>query len=85
MISSGVPRSKIRVQRSKGLGENSDDDMYNTVLNPETRRLLQVGYPENEQEKQELFELCEQLLGNDLDARREIIKEYFTQVRAIEE
>lgn len=85
LISSGVPRSKIRVQRSKGLGENSDDDMYNTVLNPETRRLLQVGYPENEQEKQELFELCEQLLGNDLDARREIIKEYFTQVRAIEE
>lgn len=85
LLESGVPRNKIRVQRSKGLGENSDDDMYNTVLNPETRRLLQVTYPETDGDKQALFELCEQLLGNDLDARREIIKEYFTEVSAIEE
>lgn len=81
----GIPKNKISVQRSKGLGENSEDDMYNTVLNPATRRLVQIGYPKTEEERYALYELCDQLLGNDLDARRELIKEYFSSVRVIEE
>lgn len=81
LLAEGVNRSKIHVQRSKGLGENSEDDMYETVLNPETRKLIQVQYPDNDQE---LWELCEQLLGNDLDSRREIVKEYFNTVQIVE-
>lgn len=81
LLSDGVPRNKIHVQRSKGLGENSEDDMYETVLNPETRRLIQVQYPEDDTE---LWELCNQLLGNDIDSRREIVKEYFNQVEIVE-
>lgn len=82
LLADGVARSKIHVQRSKGLGENSEDDMYNTVLNPKTRRLIQVQFPED---TTELNLLCEQLLGNDLDSRREIVKEYFNSVDALDE
>lgn len=82
LIASGVPESKISVQRSKGLGENSEEDMYNTVLNPKTRKLIQVQYPDDDQS---MWELCNQLLGTDIDSRREIIKEYFNTVQAVEE
>lgn len=85
LIEQGVPRSKIKVQRSKGLGENTEDDMYTTVMNPATRKLIQVQYPEDDQQKKELTELCTQLLGTDIDARKELIKEYFATASLVGE
>lgn len=81
LVASGISRSKINVQRSKGLGENTEDDMYETVLNPATRKLIQVQYPDNDEE---LWTLCNQLLGNDIDSRRIIVKEYFNRVKITE-
>ena len=37
---------KITIQRSKGLGENEADMMWETTMNPETRRLIKVQMEE---------------------------------------
>ncbi|TSE28866.1 DNA topoisomerase 4 subunit B [Tepidimonas thermarum] len=38
----GVPREKCQISRFKGLGEMSAEQLWDTTLNPETRRLLPV-------------------------------------------
>lgn len=54
------------VMRSKGLGENNADMMWETTMNPETRRLVQLQYSENP--------LVDILFGNDKkNRRREVI------------
>jgi len=63
---------KYTIQRSKGLGENEPDMMSLTTMNPETRRLIKVC-PENAEKTQEIFEL---LLGDNLDGRKDYIRDY---------
>lgn len=76
-----IPRSKIDVQRSKGLGENSDDVMRETLMDPKTRVLQRVEYPDNDEH---LWELCNALLGTDIDSRKKLIEEYFDKEELIE-
>lgn len=61
---------KYHIQRSKGLGENEPEMMWQTTMNPETRKLVQV-LPEDIQKTQEMFEL---LLGDNLKGRKEYIE-----------
>ena len=63
---------KYKVQRSKGLGENQPEMMWETTMNPATRRLIQV-MPEDVEKTQETFEL---LLGENLKGRKEFIEEF---------
>ena len=60
---------KYTIQRSKGLGENEPEMMWQTTMNPETRRLIQVN-PTDEEETRIMFET---LLGDDIVARKEFI------------
>lgn len=62
-------KGKYTIQRSKGLGENEPEMMWETTMNPKTRRLVQV-LPEDEKETKEMFET---LLGNNLKERKEFI------------
>ena len=62
---------KYTLQRSKGLGENEPDMMWQTTMSPETRRLIQVS-PADEYETQRIFET---LLGDDIVARKAFIAE----------
>lgn len=62
---------KYTIQRSKGLGENDPDMMWQTTMNPETRRLIRVQ-PDDVFETQRMFEV---LLGDDLDGRKEFIED----------
>ena len=48
-------KSKISIQRFKGLGEMNPDELWNTTLNPETRNLLQVQYSKDLKKDQTLF------------------------------
>jgi topoisomerase-4 subunit B len=39
----GVPREKCQISRFKGLGEMNAEQLWDTTLNPDTRRLLPVA------------------------------------------
>ena len=60
---------KYTLQRSKGLGENEPDMMWQTTMNPATRRLIQIS--EADAQKTEI--IFDTLLGNNLPARKEFI------------
>ena len=60
---------KYTLQRSKGLGENEPDMMWQTTMNPATRRLIAVT-PTDAQKTEEMFDT---LLGDNLPARKEFI------------
>jgi len=62
---------KYTIQRSKGLGENEPEMMWQTTMNPETRRLILVT-PDEVKATQEMFET---LLGDNIRARKEFIEE----------
>lgn len=62
---------KITIQRSKGLGENEADMMWETTMNPETRRLIKVQM-EEAKATSDMFDL---LLGDNLTGRKEYIAE----------
>ncbi len=65
-------KSKYHLQRSKGLGENEPEMMWETTMSPETRRLVQVT-PDDAEETQKTFEM---FLGDDLSARKQYIEEH---------
>ena len=62
---------KVKVDRSKGLGENDPDMMWLTTMNPETRRLIKV-MPEDAEATAAMFDL---LLGDNLQGRKDHIAE----------
>ena len=62
---------KVKVDRSKGLGENDPDMMWLTTMNPETRRLIRV-MPEDVERTARMFDL---LLGDNLQGRKDHIAE----------
>ncbi len=70
-----IGTQKYTIQRSKGLGENEPDMMSLTTMNPETRRLIKV-LPTDVEATQEMFEM---LLGNNLEGRKEYIRENGSQ------
>ena len=62
-------KAKYTIQRSKGLGENDPDMMWETTMCPTSRRLIQV-MPEDVKETQTMFDV---LLGDDLKGRKQFI------------
>ena len=60
-----------KIQRSKGLGENEPEMMWETTMNPKTRRLIQVTM-EDVEEANKYFEL---FLGGNVNNRRSFIEE----------
>ena len=62
---------KVKIDRSKGLGENDPEMMWLTTMNPETRRLIKV-LPDDVEETARVFDL---LLGDNLTGRKEYIAE----------
>ncbi len=63
---------KVNIQRSKGLGENEPEMMWQTTMNPATRRLIKI-LPEEASYMSEMFDL---LLGDNLAGRKEYIANY---------
>jgi DNA gyrase subunit B len=62
---------RCSIQRSKGLGENEPEMMWQTTMNPETRRLIQV-MPSDAQKTSMTFDL---LLGDNIAGRKTFIEQ----------
>ena len=63
-------KSKMNIQRFKGLGEMNPEELWNTTLDPETRNLLQVQYSKDAKKDQHLIHT---LMGNDVALRKDFI------------
>jgi DNA gyrase subunit B len=63
-------KSKMNIQRFKGLGEMNPDELWNTTLDPETRNLLKVQYSKDLKKDQNLIHT---LMGNDVALRKDFI------------
>jgi DNA gyrase subunit B len=63
-------KSKMNIQRFKGLGEMNPDELWSTTLDPETRNLLQVQYSKDFKKDQNLIHT---LMGNDVALRKDFI------------
>ena len=68
-ILKGKDASKIKIQRSKGLGENTPEMMWETSMNPANRHLIQVTAEDVEKMKQ-VFDL---FLGSSVEPRKDYI------------
>lgn len=70
-IKKGKDESKLKIQRSKGLGENTPEMMWNTSMNPASRRLIRVTM-EDAKVMDEYFNL---FMGSDIGPRKKYIEE----------
>ncbi len=65
-----LEKSKMNIQRFKGLGEMNPEELWNTTLDPEKRNLLQVKYSKDAKKDQNLIHT---LMGNDVALRKDFI------------
>ena len=63
-------KSKLSIQRFKGLGEMNPEELWSTTLNPETRNLLKVEYSKDLKKDQKIIHT---LMGNDVSLRKDFI------------
>ena len=67
-------KSKISIQRFKGLGEMNPQELWQTTLNPEQRTLLQVKYSNNTKAKSKKDQdLIQVLMGDEVGPRKNFI------------
>ena len=67
-------KTKINIQRFKGLGEMNPDELWHTTLNPEKRTLLQVRYSNNTKAKSKKDQdIIQILMGDEVAPRKDFI------------
>ena len=67
-------KSKINIQRFKGLGEMNPDELWQTTLDPEKRTLLQVKYSNSTKAKSKKDQdLIQVLMGDEVAPRKDFI------------
>ena len=67
-------KSKISIQRFKGLGEMNPEELWKTTLNPEQRTLLQVRYSNHTKAKSKRDQdLIQVLMGDEVAPRKDFI------------
>lgn len=72
---------KLEISRFKGLGEMDYHELWDTTMNPATRKLLRVTVDEVDALADDMFS---RLMGDDVDARREFIQQNAKDVRFLD-
>ena len=73
-------RQSVNIQRYKGLGEMSADQLWDTTMNFETRTLLKVS----EGDVQEADHIFSLLMGDVVEPRREFIQAHAREVENLD-
>ena len=73
-IVKGMKKKNITVQRFKGLGEMNPEELEETTMAPDKRKLLQVKL--DKQFEMEIEEMFSKLMGDKVEPRREFIERH---------
>ncbi len=73
-ILKGMKKKNVTVQRFKGLGEMNPEELEETTMAPDKRKLLQVKL--DSQFEMEIEEMFSKLMGDKVEPRREFIEKH---------
>ena len=71
---------KVSIQRYKGLGEMNPEELWNTTMNPETRKFLQIQI-EEARDADKIFDI---LMGKEGPLRKKFIQSYAEKVKNLD-
>jgi topoisomerase-4 subunit B len=80
LVDEGVREEAWTVSRFKGLGEMSPEQLWETTLNPDTRRVLQVSIEDVLDDSREIFNMM--MARENASQRREWMETYGNLVEA---
>ena len=80
LVDEGVREDTWTVSRFKGLGEMSPEQLWETTLNPDTRRVLQVSIADDADRSREIFSMM--MARENASQRREWMETYGNLVEA---
>ena len=77
-------KSKMNIQRFKGLGEMNAGELWDTAMNPETRTLIKVTLADAKGAMAKASDMFEVLMGNDVSKRKLFIEKNAKDVRFLD-